>query len=185
MKSLSALIVRQKVACLCASVSNRFANWRIARTLTHVKLRLVAAAFQGTALRNPSPWRQSGFTIHLLPPFLLGALAKCNFERELLCQKQLSLSLPSLCQFPSQPVLRLIVKRNKLQAAQRLVHPQQPLLVETQAKSSQAASLAPLLVRLSQQINLTFALCGLWAALSNPHSKRRFAPYGQSGVLRF
>jgi hypothetical protein len=158
MKSLSALIVRQKVACLCASVSNRFANWRIARTLTHVKLRLVAAAFQGTALRNPSPWRQSGVTIHLLP---------------------------SLCQFPSQPVLRLIVKRNKLQAAQRLVHPQQPLLVETQAKSSQAASLAPLLVRLSQQINLTFALCGLWAALSNPHSKRRFAPYGQSGVLRF
>ena len=53
-----------------------------------------------TPFRNPSPWRQSGANVHVLPPFFIGGAAAFTFEREFTCphspksQQRLSLQPP-------------------------------------------------------------------------------------------
>ncbi len=150
MKSLGASIVRQKIACFLASTSNHFSNKRIARTFQHVKLHLETTAFHCATFRNPSPRWQSCVNARSLPPFFLGALAKRNFERDLLCQKQLNSSLYLLCPLQLPAAYHNLLNRHRvLQAARYLVQRRQQLQVVIKPKSSQVASLVRLLVQLS------------------------------------
>lgn len=171
---------RHNQADLMGFGAKRFPMQQTACTFNLLKLRQTLVLFYSAAFRNPSPWRQSGASIHLLPPFFFGAFAKRNFERDRLCQKQLESSPLSLCQSPLLGALRLIARHNKPQVAQRLVLPQLQSRVATQAKSSQPASLVQLLARLSQQTKTEFRFSRHCAADAFNTSERCFAPSGRA-----
>lgn len=143
--------IRQVQAGLKPSWTKSFCVVSFGCNVKIVRLRRFLVLFYGAGFRNPSPWRQSGASMHALPPFFLGAFAKRNFERDKLCQRQQRFS--QRLRFPFQWLavcLPLIHKFRTLPVAQHLARQRLPLLAATQAKLSQAASSVRLLARLSR-----------------------------------
>lgn len=171
---------RQIQAGLRKRAAKGFSSAFVARNDACTKLYRDLVLFFGTAFRNPSPWRQSGASMHLLPPFFFGAFAKRNFERDLLCQKQQRFSRLWRFLVPSQLVSALSHKFKTLQAAPLLVRQQQRLLAATQTKLLQAASLVPQPARwLAHNLTPTHTLCRIRVADVNNKSERHFAPTGR------
>ena len=151
---------RQVQACLTQQSAKPFARADDARNDADTKLYRTLVLFLDAVFRNPSPLRQSGASMYLLPPFLQGASVERNFERDLLCQKQPKFSLLSLCLAPLQPASALNHKFKTLQAARHLVQRQPQSRVATLTKLSQAASLVPQLARwLTHKPTQTPTLC--------------------------
>ena len=113
-----------------------------------VKKRQNDNSFKVATFRNPSPWRQSGATLHLLPSFLVNAADVFNFEREkechisqksplyLLCQRALQAAKQHLILLlPMQPLARPLVQPLlQSQAAAVLMLLPQPSLVASLAR---------------------------------------------------
>ena len=175
---------RQVQAVLSACSVMHVAPVFIARDAVLAKLCRHLVLKFGAALCNPSPWRQSGASMHLLPPFFIGAFAKRNFERDSLCQKQQKSSRlwPSLV--PLQLALAPSHKSKASLAAQHLVQQQQQLQAATPIRLSQAASLAPQRERLSLS-KRTFPFCRSYAAKVFNISERRFAFTGKAALSCF
>ena len=177
---------RQVQAGLLVAQAKRFAPRCKARNGNGATLYRDLVLNFDAAFRNPSPWRQSGASMHLLPPFFTGALAKRNFERDSLCQKQQKFSRLWRSLVLSQDASALNPKFKTLQAAQRLVQLQQQLRAATPTKLLLAVSSARQLARsLTHKLTHTNTLGGDFAASAHNNPKRRFAFLGQSGVLRF
>lgn len=102
MKSRNPLAFRQEQACLAGLFSKRFAVRSQGFMVLVVKMRRNGVPLWTAAFRNPSPWRQSGASMYLLPLFLTRAALIHNFEREIKCRK-LQNSAPHLsCPLQSQ-----------------------------------------------------------------------------------
>ncbi len=174
---------RQLQACFGLRGARRFAAARNALNTTGTRVRSVLVLFVGAFFRNPSPWRQSGANLHLLPLFSKHATAKRNFERDLLCPKQLSFSRPLRWSHPLAPVCSLIHKFKPPQVVQPLAQPQPQLQAVTPAKLSRAALSARQRVRFLT--NSTFCFERAYTHETYTTLKRRFAPIGQGGVSCF
>ena len=162
MNSRKGLNSRQDQAEKARVSQKGFAGRGFARTLTFVKLCLVNASFFSAAFRNPSPWRQSGATLHLLPPFFISAAYIHNSEREIKCSDSQKSLLHLSCPSPLQAVSRNRPVRFKvLQQVQQLVRWQVKLLVAAtqtlQLVPFSAASLALLRPRTNNQHTQRFA----------------------------
>ena len=167
MNSRKPLEFRRDQACLARPCSKGFALRSFACNVHKVKLRWIDVPFQHAAFRNPSPWRQSGARLHLLPLFFIMAEQANNFERDTECLN----SQKSLQHLFWSPVLRvatqrLITKFKVQQQARPLAHLQAQLSAEAIPTSQRAPSLAASLARLSQLTNLHSARSNLAARLN-------------------
>lgn len=175
---------RQIKACLTPANASRFAQGRVAIINVHTKLHQILVRSDGATLRNPSPCRRSGASLHPLPTFFLRAVAKPNFERDLLCQNQQRSSQHWSFLGLLQDAFLLIHKFKTLPVAQHWAQQQARLLAATKAKSSQAASLVPQQAHLSRTKH-SFRFFPFLAEKLQTTCKRRFARIGQGGVFAF
>lgn len=162
MKSRNPLAFRQDQACLARARSKSFAQSSQGFMVLAVKMRQIGVPFWSAAFRNPSPWRQSGASMHLLPLFLTKAALFHNFEREIKCRK-LQNSAPHLfC--PSQWQAVWLNQTAKFKALQQV-----PQLARSRVKRLAAATLT------LQQVRSSVASLARLPQPTKSHSAHGFA----------
>ncbi len=178
MNSRKSLIRRQDQACFASLCSKDFAARGFACTLASVKLRWIGVPFQQAAFRNPSPWRQSGAKLHLLPLFFLQAASTINFEREIKCRKSQSLAPRSSC--PSLLQGACPNQTSKFKALPQVLQLAR-LQVKQLAEAIQTLQPALFLARsLALQPQPTNNHIARHFAASSIMRERRFAPLGRA-----
>ncbi len=178
MISRKVLELRQDQACLMPRARQGFASRRFLCIVHAVKLHLVSGESWNVAFRNPSPWRQSDATLHLLPPFFISAASKHNFEREIECLNSQNLLQRSFCPRVSQAACpNQTLKFKALLLVQLSARLQVKQLVEAIQTSPLALFLVRSLARLRQPTNKQFAQ--RFAAITHLR-ERRFAPLGKA-----
>lgn len=148
---------RQDIAHYLPAGAQAFARAGDAATVQHVPAARLSINPERRAVRNPSPWRQSGAKLHVLPPFFARRRVFHKTERERSCSKLLN-SLPSQ---PSHSVLPVACSPQAaafslLPQAQPLARSQVQPLVAATPTSQPVPSLAASQARLSQPSNTAF-----------------------------
>lgn len=131
MNSRKHLTCRQKLAQTCVKTRARLANGaRMRDVFQQVQARVFE--LPQAPFRNPSPWRQSGANMHMLPPFFIEGAAAIKHEREFTCPKSPSSAL-RFCSSQPWPLAR--PRRAKFS-------PQQPAQLSAQPQVRSSAALA-------------------------------------------
>lgn len=158
MNSRKSLGFRQDQACSCSARPNAFADVNKRFMVEEVKMCLSDLSLLGATFRNPSPWRQSGATLRLLPSFFVSAAQALNVERDKICRISQKL-LPYLqCRLALQAAKQLLTHLLPTRLlAQRSARLSQPLPVVAAQTSQPRPLLAVLQARLCPSNKLIFS----------------------------
>lgn len=176
MISRKALNFGQKLASFSGVASARLARAFNVCKVERVKAHRICVPQRWPTFQNPSPWRQSGVKLHLLPPFFTARAAAIGTKREILCPILQKSSQSSRCRHLLPVACSQIRKSRTLQAARLLAQLPPQLLAETKVRSSLVPSLVQRLAHLFLNNTPTFSASGDLTAFADYHPCGRRVP---------